>query len=176
MSLKNDNLAKEEYLTKMAHPVKIFILLLTAIISLAGCTVSPSNPTPPPVETPGQAADQPAGPPDRVEVVYFYKSIPPPCECLAHAGENVKSTLANDFAGEIESGKLVFHYLASDHAQNAGMVKKYDPAPFSLWINIIRGYSEQIYSVDGIWEYLYDEPMFKQTVRAYVNNALKGQP
>jgi len=162
------------------HKTALFLTawLLSSVVVMTGCS-QPPGPSATQPEKPGNSTaviQQPAGPPDRVEVVYFYKSIPPPCECLAHAGENVKSTMSGDFAGEIESGKLVFRYLASDHAQNAGMVKKYDPAPFSLWINIIRGDSEQIYSVDGIWEYLYDEPMFKQTVRKYVENALKGQP
>ncbi len=152
------------------------LLLSTVLITGCGQSTTPGDTQPVKPGNPTAAGQNLAGPPDRVEVVYFYKSIPPPCECLAHAGENVKSTISADFAGEMESGKLVFHYLASDQAQNAGMVKKYDPAPFSLWINIIHGESEQIYSVDGIWEYLYDEPMFKQTVKAYVNNALKGQP
>jgi len=155
-------------------PLCLAALLLSAISILAGCSQSP-EPGNTKQANPATPVQQQYGPPDKVEVVYFYKSIPPPCECLGHAGEYVKTTVTGDFAREIESGKLVFHYLAADQAQNAAMVKKYDPAPFSLWINVIRGESEQIYSVDMIWEYLYDEPNFRLTVKRYVENALKGQ-
>jgi hypothetical protein len=161
------------------HKISVYLIacLLSVVIILAGCSQGPNSGNTQPVKpgNPPPVTRQPAGPPDKVEVAYFYKSIPPPCECLAHAGEYVKTTMTGDFAREIESGKLVFHYLASDQAQNTKMVKKYNPAPFSLWINVTRGESEQMYSVDMIWEYLYDEPRFKQTIRDYVGNALKGQ-
>jgi len=155
-------------------PLCLTALLLSAISMLAGCSQSP-EPADAQQANPATPVQQPYGPPDKVEVVYFYKSIPPPCECLAHAGENVNTTVTNEFKSEIESGKLAFHYLASDEAKNAGMVKKYDPAPFSLIINSINGQSEQIYNVGEIWEFLYDEPNFRLTVKRHVENALKGQ-
>ena len=158
-------------------PFYLTACLLSVIIILAGCSEGPASGNTQPVKpgNPPTVTHQPAGPPDKVEVAYFYKSIPPPCECLAHAGEYVNTTVTNEFKSEIESGKLAFHYLASDEAKNTAMVKKYDPAPFSLIINTVHGQSEQIYNVGEIWEYLYDEPNFRLTVKRHVENALKGQ-
>ena len=151
--------------------------LLSAVIILAGCSQAPASGNAQPANpgTPPPVTQQPSGPPDKVEVVYFYKSVPPPCDCLAHAGDYVNTTVTNEFKIEIASGKLEFHYLASDQVKNAKMVKKYDPMPFELMINVIRGQSEKVTRVEEIWEYLNDEKTFKETVKHYVENALKGQ-
>ncbi len=55
------------------------------------------------------------------------------------------------FQDEQSSGKLTFQMVDLDKEQNAGIAKKYNAAPFSLFINIVRGDSEHIVAVPEIW-------------------------
>jgi hypothetical protein len=123
----------------------------------------------------GPSAVVPSGPPDAIELVYFYKSNPPPCDCLAKAGENVQAVIKEEFKNEIDSGKLKFLYIASDLQKNAEIIKKYDPAPFCLGMTISHGQTRSIVYIEEIWEYLYNEPKFKEVLKTAVSNALKGE-
>ncbi len=143
----------------------IFFMVIFISLILVACS-RPAASTTTPVK--------PSGPPDSVEVVYFYKSNPPPCECLAKAGENIREVVTQDFKSEIDSGKLKFLFVASDVSQNADIVKKYDPAPFCLGMTIVNGQSQRIVFADEVWEYFTDEAKFKQALKRVITMALEG--
>jgi hypothetical protein len=147
------------------NPKFILIVSIVVLVILTSCGR-------PAASTSGTA--KPSGPPDSVEVVYFYKSNPPPCECLAEAGENIRETVTQEFKNEIESGKLKFLFVASDVAQNAAIVKKYDPAPFCLGMTIVHGQSQRIVFADEVWEYFTDKAKFKQALKQVITRALEG--
>jgi hypothetical protein len=121
---------------------KMYSLLL--ILSVVGLLCSCGSPAPtanPPEES--------AGPPDRVDIVYFQQGKP--CHCIAVVGETIQATMFLYFLDEQSSGKLTFQVVDLDEDENAAIAKKYNAAPFSLYINIVRGDSERIVAVPEIW-------------------------
>jgi hypothetical protein len=121
---------------------KIYILLLSllALGLLSACS------SPAPVAKPSQ---EPLGPPDRVAIVYFQQGKP--CHCIAVVGETIQATMFIYFQDEQSSGKLTFQMVDLDKKENADIAKKYNAAPFSLFINVVRGDSEHIVAVPEIW-------------------------
>jgi len=93
--------------------------------------------------------NKPSGPPDRVDVVYFQQGKP--CHCIAVVGEAIQATMFIYFQEEQSSGKLTFQVVDLDKKENTDIAKKYNAAPFSLFINVVRGNSEYIVAVPEIW-------------------------
>ena len=123
-----------------ANKIYILLLSLLALGLLSAC----SNPVP--ATTPPH---EPSGPPDRVDIVYFQQGKP--CHCIAVAGETIQATMFIYFQGDLSSGKLTFQMVDLDKEENADIAKKYNAAPFSLFINEVRGDSERIVAVPEIW-------------------------
>jgi hypothetical protein len=115
------------------------LLSLLALGLLSAC----SNPVP--AATP----KEPSGPPDRVDIVYFQQGKP--CHCIAVVGETIQTTMFLCFQEEQSSGKLTFQVFDLDKNENAAIAKKYNAAPFSLFINVVTGDSEHIVAVPEIW-------------------------
>ncbi len=121
---------------------KMYLPLL--VLSVVGLLCACGNPAP--ATTPPK---EPSGPPDRVDIVYFQQGKP--CHCIAVVGETIQATMFLYFQDEQSSGKLTFQMVDLDKEQNAGIAKKYNAAPFSLFINIVRGDAEHIIAVPEIW-------------------------
>jgi len=120
---------------------KTYLLLLSllALGLLSACSNSVTATTP----------KEPLGPPDRVDVVYFQQGKP--CHCIAAVGETIQATMFIYFQEEQSSGKLTFQVVDLDKKENTDIAKKYNAAPFSLFINEVRGNSEHIVAVPEIW-------------------------
>jgi hypothetical protein len=121
---------------------KMYSLLL--ILSVVGLLCSCGSPAPA-ANPPGESA----GPPDRVDIVYFQQGKP--CHCIAVVGETIQATMFLYFQDKQSSGKLTFQIVDLDKSENATIAKKYNAAPFSLFINVVRGDSEHIVAVPEIW-------------------------
>ena len=122
-----------------ANKIYILLLSLLALGLLSAC----SNPVP--AATP----KEPSGPPDRVDIVYFQQGKP--CHCIAVVGETIQTTMFLCFQDEQSSDKLTFQMVDLDKNENAAIAKKYNAAPFSLFINVVTGDSEHIVAVPEIW-------------------------
>jgi hypothetical protein len=122
-----------------ANRTYLLLLSLLALGLLSAC----SNPVP--AATP----KEPSGPPDRVDIVYFQQGKP--CHCIAVVGETIQATMFLYFQEEQSSGKLTFQVVDLDMEENAAIAKKYNAAPFSLFINVVTGDSEHIVAVPEIW-------------------------
>jgi len=140
---------------KKATKVKTYSLLLAISIigvlcACGGQTSATSTPTEPSM-TSGIAfsSDNQLGPPDRVDVIYFTRSKP--CHCIAVVGDTIQATVFLYFQDEQSSGKLTFQIVDLDNEENAGIAKKYNAAPFCLFINRVRSDSEHIVAVPEIW-------------------------
>ena len=118
-----------------------FLLASLLALSFLSACYSPAPAANPPQE--------PLGPPDRVDVVYFQQGKP--CHCIAVVGEAIQATMFIYFQEEQSSGKLTFQMVDLDKEENRGIAKKYNAAPFSLFINMVRGDSEHIVAVPEIW-------------------------
>jgi hypothetical protein len=121
---------------------KTYFLLLSLL--LFGLLSACSSPAPA-----ANPAKEPLGPPDRVDVVYFQQGKP--CHCIAVVGEKIQATMFLYFQDEQSSGKLTFQVVDLDKKENTDIAKKYNAAPFSLFINVVRGDSEHIVAVPEIW-------------------------
>jgi hypothetical protein len=121
---------------------KMYLPLL--VLSVVGLLCACGNPAP--ATTPPK---EPSGPPDRVDIVYFQQGKP--CHCIAVVGETIQATMFLYFQEEQSSGKLTFQVVDLDKNENAAIAKKYNAAPFSLFINVVTGDSEHIVAVPEIW-------------------------
>ncbi len=123
-----------------ANKIYLFLHFLLALGLLSACS------SPAPAANP---AKEPLGPPDRVDIVYFQQGKP--CHCIAVVGEKIQATMFLYFLDEQSSGKLTFQVVDLDKKENTDIAKKYNAAPFSLFINVVRGNSEHIVAVPEIW-------------------------
>jgi hypothetical protein len=123
-----------------ANKTPILLISLLALSLLSACY------SPAPAANP---VKEPLGPPDRVDVVYFQQGKP--CHCIAVVGETIQATMFLYFQDEQSSGKLTFQVVDLDKKENTDIAKKYNAAPFSLFINVVRGNSEHIVAVPEIW-------------------------
>ena len=117
-------------------------LLLVSLLTL-GLLSACSN------SAPAATPEEPLGPPDRIDLVYFQQGKP--CHCIAVVGETIQATMFIYFQEEQSSGKLTFQVVDLDKKENTDIAKKYNAAPFSLFINEVRGNSEHIVAVPEIW-------------------------
>jgi hypothetical protein len=145
---------------------KICILLLSLLLFglLSACS-SPAPAANPPKE--------PLGPPDRVDVVYFYKGED--CHCQEVVGENIQATLFVNFNIELTSSKLTFQSLNLDDKENATIAYKYDATPVSLFINIVRADTEHIIAVPEILLVKDDDEALDKLVNARIRQGLDGE-
>ncbi len=181
---------------KMTFRAKIYLssFLILAIGLLGACAVPPA----PPATTPSQESPQlsqatpsvnepSAAPapsstpddvltsPDRVDVVYFHRSQRcPTCLCFE---ERIRYVMSTYFQTELDSGKVTFGVYNIEDSQNADIVKKYAPISSQLFINAVRGETEDIRDIQEIWDWNCrgDKQGFDQKVKSVIEQTLNGE-
>jgi hypothetical protein len=158
-------------------------LILAGIILLAGCSGSPSNPTPPPVQTPVQAANRPATQPpaqsstgqnptpgdgtaDNVtpatgqpqstlsnRVDVIYFHVNQRCPTCLCFEERVNHVIVADFSDILRSGRLTYKVLSAQEKQNADIAKKYGAVGSQLFINTVLNGKDHIKDIQDIWNW-----------------------
>jgi hypothetical protein len=179
---------------KMTFGAKTYLssFLVLAIALLGACAApalpatSPSDEpqisqTTPPVNEPSAAPatsstpDETSGAPDRVDVVYFHRPQRcPTCLCFE---ERVRYVMSTYFQTELNSGKVTFGVYNIGDSQNADIVKKYGPISSQLFINAVKGESEDIRDIQEIWDWSCrsDKPGFDQKVKNVIEQTLNGE-
>jgi hypothetical protein len=150
-------------LTK-ANRIYTLLLFLLALGWLTACSnpAQPSNPV-----------KEPVSPPDRVDVVYFYDSEI--CHCQIAPGERIQSTLFINFGGDLASGKLTYQSVDLNDANNASIITKYGATSQSLFLNVVRGDTEQIVAVPEILLVKDDNDALDRLVINRVTRYLAGE-
>jgi len=92
--------------------------------------------------------EEPAQPPDRVDLVYFYDSNI--CQCDAGPGTIILGTLYINFGRELATGQLTFQSIDINESGHAAIADKYGATSLSLFMNVVRGDTEQIVPVPEI--------------------------
>ena len=112
--------------------------------------------------------------PDRVELIYFHTRNP--CPCMAVVGDNIKYAVDTCFKDEVAGGRVTLTMIVSDDPANVELVKTYDAMAFSLFIREVRGDSELLYPVGGIWEMTGDSNRDRLVdfIRVTLVNVLEG--
>jgi hypothetical protein len=141
----------------------LLLLCLLALGLLSACS-SPTPATTPPKE--------PLGPPDRVDVVFFYVSET--CRCQEVVGESTYATVFFNFSEELANGKLTFQSLDLDDKDNAAIAYKYSATTMSLFLNIVRADTERIIPVPEILLVKDDEEALDKLVNSRIQQSLEG--
>ena len=90
-------------------------------------------------------------------------------------GDRIHTTLLINFREELASGKLTFQRLKLDDDNNATIAEKYNATPVSLFINIVRGDTEQIIAVPELSPVKYDEEALEELVNSKIRQSLEGR-
>jgi len=183
----------------MVNTLKSLIppLLLTGIILLAGCSGSPSNPTPPaappPAQTPSQSpsgqnptsaagtsdnvtpvAGQPQYPlPNRVEIIYFH--VNQRCVTCLCFEQHINTVIETYFQDAINSGKLTYRVLNLQKAENTAIAKKYGAVGSQMFINVIIKGVDSIEDIQSIWNWKCpgDPKGFERKVKSIIEQSLQ---
>jgi len=155
-----------------------FCLLAILAFGLVCACTSPAPAATPPSSNDSKRSpaltstlDEPLGPPDRVDVVYFHRSKA--CHCITVVGERIYATVWINFQDELASGELTFEMVDIDDPENATIVKKYNPSTFSLFINVLRGDAEHIVAIQEIWS--GDRNATEELVKSKIEQSLEGR-
>ena len=151
---------------KFMRTGKTNILLLSLLV--LGWLTACSNPAP--------AANQEKeelGPPDRVDVVFFYDSQI--CSCQAAPGERIQTTLFYNFSQELANGKLTFQNIDLNKPNNAVIVNKYQAKSLSLFVNVVRGDTEHIIAIPEILLVKDDDAAIDELVINRISRYLAGE-
>jgi hypothetical protein len=146
-----------------ANKIFLPLLVLSVVLLLGACNSSDPAANPP---------QEPLGPPDRVDVVYFH--LGEACHCMDSMGDCIQSTVFLNFQEELASGKLTFQRLTLDDPNNANIAAKYKATPVSLFINIVRGDTENIIAVTEIWPIRYECDALEELVKSKIRQSLEG--
>ena len=141
----------------------LWIFSLVLLVLLSAC----SNQTP--TEEP---ATEYLNPPDRVDVVYFH--LGEACACMDPAGDSIQSMIFFNFQDEVVNGTLTFQRLRLDEINNADIAAKYNATPVSLFLNIVRGDTEQVVAVPEIWPIRYESEAIADLVEHKIRQSLEG--
>ena len=113
-------------------------LIILLVMIMFGVLSSCSSPAP----------VEPTQPPDRVDVVYFYDSEI--CQCEAAPGVRIQGTLYINFSKELANGQLTFQSIDINDPNYAAITNKYRAKSLSLFLNVVRGDTEQTVAVPEI--------------------------
>ena len=90
-------------------------------------------------------------------------------------GSCIQSTVFLNFQDEQASGKLTFQRLKLDDTNNANIAAKYKATPFSLFINIVIGDTENIIAVTEVWPIRYECDALEELVKSKIQQSLEGK-
>lgn len=139
----------------------VLILLLFTVTACGGSTT-----------TTGTTTSLPTGPPDLVEVTYFYESDA--CFCLALASEWIETTIPNDYRAQIDSGKMTYASYDTKDPASSDMIAELNATNYGLYITEIKGNASSTRVVGGLWLYT-DSSGTNEAVKLKFINLLKSE-
>jgi len=97
------------------------------------------------------SASLPPGPPDVVEVTYFYESDA--CFCLGLASEWIDTTITTDYNSELDSGKLTYIRHDTRDSASSDVIKEFNATNYGFFITKVKGIASSTHAVGGLWLY-----------------------
>jgi len=159
-------------LTRAILFLPLAFILLAGLVGACGNSSAPATSPSPATPTTSSTA-QLSGTPDRVDIVYFYKSNP--CACMQVVGDYIQQVVILHFQEQVDNGKLTLKMVTSDTPNNAVLVKKYNSPPFWLYIITVRGNTETVHSVPDIWGLTGDKDKLAAYLKNTIQKALEGK-
>ena len=118
------------------------------------------------------SASLPPGPPDLVEVNYFYESDA--CFCLGLASEWIDTTIKIDYKAELDSGKLTYVRYDTKDSANAGVMAEFNATNYGFYITEVKGSANSTRGVGGLWLYT-DTTGENEMIKSKFINLLKSE-
>lgn len=147
-----------------ANKTYILLLSLLAFALLSAC----SKPAP---ATDTQVA--PPGPPDRIDMVYFYDSKI--CHCQIAPGEHIQGTLFVNFNGEQTSGKLTYRSIDLADKNNAAIISKYGATSQSLFVDLVKAGNERTIAIPEFLLVKDDDEALDRLITGRIQRYLAGE-
>jgi hypothetical protein len=160
---KNKNAPKSKVTRILWIVCPIILVGLAAWLIVAYGT--PSG-TPPP-------SNNSTGPADRVDVVYFHRTVR--CPTCIHAEELTRYTLETYFAAELASRKLTFQSIDVQDSENAAIVQKYDAYGSQLFINTIKDGTDHIEEATDLYVLIHYDNEFVTALKSKIEKCLNGE-
>jgi len=167
---------------KMSSMVRTCLLLSAILaITLLGACGNPAPADAPPVTQPSTPPatvtppDDPSGPPDKVEIVYFHSHQR--CKTCLCFEERVSYVVKTYFQDELDSGKLTFQVFDLGNEEHADMARKYSAISSQLFINTIKDSVDHIADIQDIWSWdcSDNEEGFDQAIKNIIEQSLEGE-
>ena len=111
-------------------------------------------------------------PADSIEVVHFHGTQQ--CSSCIAVGKYAQQTIQEKFPDEFASGRIVFKEINIDLKENNDIVTKYQAGGSSLFINAIRGTTDDIAQDTTVWQLVNNEEKYIQYFEGKLN-ALLGK-
>ena len=112
-------------------------------------------------------------PAQKVEVFLFHRTQR--CVTCIAIGKLSGQTVNEWFGQEVLSGKVVFREVNVDEPQNKELAEKFKASGSALFINAIRGGSDNIQEDVNVWRLTGDEVAFKNYLAGKINGLLGKQ-
>jgi hypothetical protein len=165
----------------------IIISILALVLLLFACSSPPAQPTSPPDEpaapsemttapsdnSSAQTPDDSLGSPDRIDAVYFHRPQRcPSCLCFE---ERVTYVVMTYFQNELNSDKLTYGVYDIGDSKNADIVKKYGAVGSQLFIDTVKGGTDNIKDIQDIWSWSCrtNKAGFDQQVKNVIERSLE---
>jgi len=100
----------------------------------------------------------PVIPADSIEVVHFHGTHQ--CASCIAVGKYALQTIQEKFPQEVASGKIRFKEINIDLSENKEIVTKYQTGGSSLFINAIRGTTDDIQQDSTVWQLVNNEEKY----------------
>lgn len=108
---------------------------------------------------------------DNLEIVDFHSTHQ--CYSCLYIGNKALEVLENNFAEEMQSGKISFQKINVDEAQNKEIVNKYKARGSSLFFNSIIDNQDNISEDINIWRLVGKDKEFENYLVNKINNLIK---
>lgn len=110
---------------------------------------------------------------DKVEVFVFHRAQR--CISCVMMGDLAEKTVIEGFGKELSDGRIEFREINVDDPKNRELSVKFRAAGSSLFINAIRGETEDIQEDIAVWRLLGNEFAFKDYLASKINGLLGKQ-
>jgi hypothetical protein len=157
---------------KVAKNKRTRILWIVCPIILVGLAIwlvlaYGSSPTTPP------PSNNSTGPAERVEVVYFHRTVR--CVTCLRAEEWTRYTVETHFADELASDKVTLQSIDYQDEANANIVEKYDAYGSQLFINTVQDGTDHIEQATDLYPLLYSKEAFVNALKSKIEKCLNGE-
>ena len=118
------------------------------------------------------SASLPPGPPDLVEVNYFYESDA--CFCLGLASEWIDTTITNDYKAQLDSGELTYIRHDTQDPASSDIMAEFNATNYGFYITEVKGSANSTRGVGGLWLYT-DTTGENEMIKSKFINLLKSE-